>query len=498
MKAHPDVAAVIPALNEAEAIGGVLDAIPPWIRPVVVVDNGSTDDTAIVARRCGATVVAEPRRGYGAACLRGLNALDEPDIVVFLDADRSDEPAELPRLIQPITQGEADLVIGSRVLGSTEPGALSAPQRFGNTLACLLIRWVWGATCTDLGPMRAIRFEALRRLRMSDLGYGWTVQMQARALRHGMCVTEVPVSYRRRIGRSKISGTLRGVLGAGFKILSTIGREAMSERQPVALPASAKSDEAAEAQSASRDGQQTPTAAPSLSIIIPAMNEADHLPETLEAVGPSTGIETIVVDGGSEDDTVRVAESRRARVLHSEPGRAIQMNAGAAAATGQILLFLHADTRLPFGFLDQVRSTLESPGVVAGAFRLAFDDTRPSLRLIEAGANRRSVARQLPYGDQAIFMRRDTFDQLGGFRELPVMEDYDLIRHLRRRGRVAIAPTPVITSARRWIEHGIWRTTLTHQLMLIGWRLGVSADQLARWRRGRSRARPEHENQPAE
>jgi len=222
-----DVAVVIPALDEADALPAVLAAIPgERVREIVVVDNGSRDDTAAVARAAGATVVREPRRGYGAACLRGLDHLraNPPAIVVFVDADGSDDPAELPLLVEPIDHDHADLVIGSRVLGH-EPGSLTPVQRFGNALAVRLIRLLFGVRCSDLGPFRAIRWQALERLAMGDRDYGWTVEMQARAARMGLVTVDVPVSYRRRrAGRSKIAGTLRGSFGAGTKILFTIAK----------------------------------------------------------------------------------------------------------------------------------------------------------------------------------------------------------------------------------------------------------------------------------
>ena len=220
------IAVVIPALNEEASIGKVLADLPDGVHEVVVVDNGSTDRTADVARAAGAHVIVESRRGYGAACLTGISTLSDPDIVVFLDADYSDHPDELSRVVAAILANEADMVIGSRVLGEAEPGSLSPVARFGNALSCALIRVIWGVRYTDLGPFRAIRFDALTRLRMDDRDYGWTVQMQARAARLRMRGVEVPVSYRRRIGRSKISGTVRGVIGAGTKILYTIAKEA--------------------------------------------------------------------------------------------------------------------------------------------------------------------------------------------------------------------------------------------------------------------------------
>ena len=222
------VAVIIPALNEEQALGQVLAAIPrAAVREILVVDNGSTDRTADVARAAGATVVREPRRGYGAACLAGLARLaaNPPGIVVFIDADASDDPAELPAVLAPIRDGRADLVVGSRVRGEHEPGSLTAAQMAGNRLATFLLRALFGVRYTDLGPFRAIRWAALERLRMRDRDYGWTVEMQARAARAGLAALEVPVRYRRRhAGRSKVAGTLFGMLGAGVKIPFTILR----------------------------------------------------------------------------------------------------------------------------------------------------------------------------------------------------------------------------------------------------------------------------------
>lgn len=661
------VAVVLPALNEEEAIAHVLKAIPSWVSQVVVVDNGSTDRTAEVAAACGAQVVREPRRGYGAACLAGLAALREPHVVVFVGGDHSDDPREMELLVTPILRDEADMVIGSRVLGNVEKGALSLPQRFGNALSSTLIRWIWRVPCTDLGPFRAVRFDALRRLAMNDLGYGWTVQMQARAAHMGLRMIEVPVSYRRRIaGTSKISGTIRGTLGAGTKILGMIAREAMGGgrvlsqrrrllvftrfpepgttktrlipalgperaatlqqemthhamdvvrdwqndpgnevevrfaggsrplmeamfgpdmhyveqgegvlgerliraaedafktgcgqvviigcdcpeidvsllrqafeylrthdvvlgpatdggyyligiRPPVprlfqdiawgtdcvfrqtqeraeelglavaCLPPRSDVDEPADLQVWHRVQQRRGQVerSPRISIIIPVLNEAESLPAAIASVGRVERTEVIVVDGGSTDDTIAVARSLRARVIEASRGRASQMNAGAAAARGQILLFLHADTRLPFGWADQVASVLARQGVVAGAFRLAFDAVSPALRFIEHAANLRSTLLGKPYGDQAVFLPRAVFQRVGGFRDLPVMEDYDLICRLRRLGRIGIAPLAAITSARRWLDAGILRTTLLHQLVILGWHMGVSASRLATWR----------------
>jgi glycosyltransferase involved in cell wall biosynthesis len=217
--------AVVPALDEAVAIGGVIESLPRGlIRRVVVCDNGSRDGTGDVARARGATVVREERRGYGSACLAALAVVrrDPPEAVLFLDADGSDDPRDAAALLDPIAEGRADLVIGSRTLGRREPGALLPQARFGNWLATGLIRRFYGARWTDLGPFRAVRWTSLERLAMRDPDFGWTVEMQVKAARARLRSLEVPVSYRRRIGRSKISGTLTGASRAGAKILGTI------------------------------------------------------------------------------------------------------------------------------------------------------------------------------------------------------------------------------------------------------------------------------------
>jgi len=657
------ICVVIPALDEEDAIGHVLAGIPSWVDRVVVADNGSSDGTAAVALGHGATVVHEPRRGYGAACLRALAAAEDADIVVFLDADNSDDPSDMGALVAPLLQPGCGLVIGSRVLGSPEAGALTLVQRFGNALASTLLAWCWKQPCTDLGPFRAIPMDALRALEMDDLDYGWTVQMQARAMKAGLKVVEVPVRYRKRIGRSKISGTIRGVAGAGYKILATIAREALASGRaphgrkrllvftrypepgtsktrmiPALGPEGAaalqrdmtrrilavvrgwclKADHAATIhfsggtaaemaacfgsglryepqdegdlgvrlsrafESAANEGAEAfvaigadcpdlderildeaflalenhdavigpakdggyyliglrkpnvsvfsgldwgteavfsqtmerfaalgiapavletlddvdvaadlpvwerhrdqPLPPPCLTVVVPALNEAERLPGTLECVVTAPRVEVIVVDGGSTDNTVAVAEDLGVRVVRSGTGRARQMNAGAAAARGRYILFLHADSRLPFGFAQAVVSVLEEQGVVAGAFSLAFDETCPTLRLFEKAANFRAKRRQMPYGDQGIFLTRETFESVGGYRDLAIMEDFDLIERLRKRGRVKTVDQAVITSARRYTLHGPWRVAFSHFAVRAGWRLGIAPERLARWR----------------
>ena len=219
-------ALIIPALDEEPAIGQTLDRVPRDLYcAIIVADNGSRDRTAEIARAHGATVVWEPERGYGAACLRAICALPpNVEAVVFMDADASDDPAEAVTLLRPIYEGRADLVIGSRTLGRCEKGALEPHQVLGNRLATGIIRTFYGYRYTDLGPFRAIRAEALQKLAMRDRNYGWTIEMQIKALRHNLRVAEVPVSYRRRVGISKISGNWRASIAAGAKIIWTAFR----------------------------------------------------------------------------------------------------------------------------------------------------------------------------------------------------------------------------------------------------------------------------------
>ena len=230
MRAGRSIAVVIPARDEERAIGLVLAEIPAWVDRVIVADNGSRDRTAEVARAKGAEVVAEPEPGYGAACLAGIKAAGAADIIVFLDGDHSDFPDEMDQLVDPIIAGEAHFVVGSRALGQPERGSLTPQQIFGNWLATRLIRLIWGMRYTDLGPFRAISRDALERLRMADRTYGWTVEMQIKAIEAGLKVREVPVRYRRRIGVSKVSGTVKGTIMAGTKILWIIARHARRRR----------------------------------------------------------------------------------------------------------------------------------------------------------------------------------------------------------------------------------------------------------------------------
>ena len=220
---------IIPVLNEEASIGLVLADLPDdLVSRVIVVDNGSTDQTGQVASNAGAIVVKEPQRGYGAACLRGMAEARQyhPDLIVFLDGDYSDHPEDLSLLVKPILEDNYDMVIGSRMLGRREPGALPIQSLVGNYMVPRFIRLLYGHHYTDLGPFRAIRFPELLSLAMEDQTYGWTVEMQIKAIRLGLQITEVPVRYRRRIGQSKVSGTIKGTIFAGYKILWTVFRYA--------------------------------------------------------------------------------------------------------------------------------------------------------------------------------------------------------------------------------------------------------------------------------
>lgn len=223
----PVIKVIIPAFNEENGVGQVIREIPKDIvTEIVVVNNASTDDTEKIAREAGATVLRELIPGYGLACLKGIDYLIKsevkPDIVVFLDADHSDYPEEIRQLIKPIVENEADLVIGSRALGGKEKGSMTPQQIFGNWLATQLLKWMYKVKFTDLGPFRAIRFSTLLELNMEDKTYGWTVEMQLKAAKMGYRCVELPVRYRKRIGFSKISGTVKGTVMAGYKILYTI------------------------------------------------------------------------------------------------------------------------------------------------------------------------------------------------------------------------------------------------------------------------------------
>jgi glycosyltransferase involved in cell wall biosynthesis len=223
------ISVIIPAYNEARSIASVLRDIPAGlVSEVIVVDNNSSDETGKVALNNGAKVLLQTKQGYGNACLKGLEFLalkpikEQPEIVVFLDGDYSDYPEKIPELIEPILQNRADLVIGSRTLGNREKGSMTLPQVFGNWLATFLLHKLYKIKFTDLGPFRAIRYTSLVSLNMQDQTYGWTVEMQLKAARQGLRCTEIAVPYRKRIGVSKISGTIKGTILAGYKILYTI------------------------------------------------------------------------------------------------------------------------------------------------------------------------------------------------------------------------------------------------------------------------------------
>lgn len=661
------ISVVIPVLNEEKSIGGVLLSLPSFVDEVIVVDNGCTDNTEAVAKSHGANVVREPRRGYGSACLAGIKALRNTDIVVFMDGDASDCPDEMEKLVLPVLNGNADMVIGSRVLGKSEPGALTPQARCGNALACFLMRLFWNARYTDLGPFRAIRYRALKKLQMQDKNFGWTVEMQIKAAMLNIRSLEAPVSYRKRIGKSKISGNVIGVLRAGIKIIWTIfymafftkqnlyaeetklrlivftrypeagkaktrlipalGEDGAAELSKVlaehtllwvkkltevmrgvsveicfeggtqeamkkwlgenfcyatqgegdlgerleravsralsegagkivvvgtdcpelteihALSAFEALNESDVVLGPAKDGgyyllairknapflfngipwgtsevfKKTLHAAqkaglsvhlleelqdvdvkedlvvwekalrksndmsrkPQISVIIPALNEEENIEARLTFLKNVNDIEVIVVDGGSKDATVEKAKAFGASVLHSLPGRARQMNEGARNAKGEILLFLHADTKLPVHFDVFVREALSHAENVAGAFEFTMDSAGVLFRLFERIANRRARRSQFIFGDQAVFVRHSVFFMLGGFKDIPILEDYEFVRRVKKYGRVDVVPSAVVTSARRFMKNGILKTLLLNRLALVAFHAGVSPERIA-------------------
>jgi rSAM/selenodomain-associated transferase 2/rSAM/selenodomain-associated transferase 1 len=714
MRHGATVAVIIPVLDEEAAIGKVIASIPEWVDDVIVVDNGSHDRTAAVARTSGARVFFEPTKGYGAACLQGTAQLNDPDVVAFLDGDFSDYPEEMHLLVDPVAEDRADLVIGSRILGQRERGSVTLQARLGNKLACGLIARFWDVRYTDLGPFRAINYGCLRDLEMQDRNYGWTVEMQIKAVQRRFRVQEIPVSYRRRIGRSKVSGTFKGAVLAGAKILATIFRSAIQEkrkgklrepRERVVLftrypePGKTKTrmipflgaekaadlhaqmteftvDRLKEVKStravsieirfaggterlmrrwlgksfvyanqgsddlgmrmlrscadAFREGVkrvvvvgtdcpgwgattmnkafrlllrkdvvlgpaqdggyylvglsrlvpeifseipwgtdrvmqatteiirargisvafvdpfqdvdrpedlpvweetvrarygcslaryerdyairrssplfedrglgtafETPLAPISksygepgrVSVIIPTLNEEASIGSALLRVVGMPDIEVIVADGGSTDRTAELARCMGARVITSPAGRAQQMNAGARQATGETLVFLHADTLLPEGWPEAVRDILNWPGTALGAFAFRLDHTSASTKIIEKLANVRAKLMQMPYGDQVLFLRTGLFHRVGGFLDLPVMEDFEFVRRVRRLGKVQIAPLPAVTSSRRWRRLGVWRLTIIHQVILLAYLAG-SSPRMISWLTRRRDAEP--------
>jgi glycosyltransferase involved in cell wall biosynthesis len=228
MNHPPIIDVIIPAYNEEKSIPKVIAEIPKFVRYIVVANNNSTDQTGKVAEAAGAKVVFEAQKGYGKACLTAMDWIKnqeiQPDIVVFLDGDYSDYPEEMRELVQPILDEKADMVIGSRALGQRESGSMTIPQVFGNWLATTMMKYMQGAKFSDLGPFRAIVWKKLLDLNMVDQNFGWTIEMQIKAHKAGLRYTEVPVNYRKRIGVSKVSGTVKGVIGAGYKIIFTIFR----------------------------------------------------------------------------------------------------------------------------------------------------------------------------------------------------------------------------------------------------------------------------------
>jgi len=231
----PKIKVIIPAFNEEKSIAKVIAEIPDFVEEVIVVNNNSTDQTVDAASKAGATVLTEKRKGYGYACLKGIDYLSQndktPDILVFLDGDFSDFPQELTKVIQPILDQKADFVVGSRIKELRERGSLTPQQIFGNWLACFLMKVLYTSRFTDLGPFRAIKWNTLENLKMRDKTYGWTIEMQLKVLRQKIAYQEVPVSYKKRIGVSKVSGTVKGTIFAGMKIIGWIFKHYFQKKE---------------------------------------------------------------------------------------------------------------------------------------------------------------------------------------------------------------------------------------------------------------------------
>jgi hypothetical protein len=357
---------------------------------------------------------------------------------------------------------------GPGSLGRRMAHALARAFDTGAARAVIIGSDIPGITRTDLH--RA--FEALRRHDLvfgpsSDGGY-YLIGATAEAFRRGAPYLGEGIPW----GSAKVlAQSTDAARAAGLRLALLDVRDDVD--RPEDLPAAIKT--------LSDAGSP-----PRLSVIIPALNEAQHIGETLSALPPAAEVEILVVDGGSCDGTAAIAESRQVRVLRARPPRAVQMNAGAALASGASLVFLHADTRLPRDLAAQVAATLSLPGTGAGAFHLAIDSQHPGLKLIARAANWRSRWLQMPYGDQAIFMHRDLFWNLGGFAPQALMEDFDIIRRLKKRARVRLAPGCALTSARRWQRHGILATWLCNQWIIAAYHLGATTDRLARWYRSGS------------
>lgn len=458
----PRIVALIPCRDEAAALPELLLALRQVGVVPLVVDNGSRDDTAEVAESGGAHVVCEPRVGYGAACAAGLRSafLEDSDIVVILDADGAGVVDQLASLTDPITSGAARLALGQRA-----PEGLPVHVRLGNRLVLVLMRLLLQADFADLGPVRAARAGDLRSLLLRDRAFGWNVEMQVRAKRAGWAIARVAFPHiARRQGRSKIGMNPAGIVRAGCGMLGAVLRLTQTRPQPGARAVS-----------------PVPLQ-PSISVVLPARDEEAAIEAAVRSACARRVCEVIVVDGGSSDRTVARAAAAGARVLRNPPGRAVQMNAGAEAASGEILLFLHADTVLPGGFDDEVAAAW-ADGAGWGRFDVSLDSNRRSLAVVGTMINLRSRLSRMATGDQAIFVDAQVFRALGGYREMPLMEDLELSRQLRRTTRPAALRARVRTSARRWHEFGVLRTVLLMWLLRGAWFVGVPPRILARFYR---------------
>ena len=467
--AAPDnVQVLIPALNEESTVAEVILRLRnQGFESIRVVDNGSTDRTRAVASEVGATVLTEKEQGYGAACLRGCKNLDSGiRWILFCDADGCDDLDTVERMIQ--RSREYDLILGDRRTSRTSRSALTIPQNLGNGLAVLLIRLGWGYQYRDLGPLRLIRRSAFEGLRLEDRKFGWTVEMQIRALEENLRIRELPTGYtRRKGGHSKISGTVSGTVQAGTKILWTIFRLYFRSWFGPKIRLIGKNGRA-ESKSTCDDGG-TPAADSLVSIVIPVFNEAALLPETLASIASNPGAkEVLVVDGGSTDGTIECAQRGGATLIASTvSNRALQMNLGAQTAKGDILLFLHGDTRLPPTALHQIRTALSENRIVGGAFSRRYDHPSLFLRFTCLLALIRSRWLGWNLGDQGIFVRAHLFREQKGFSRLEKFEDLEFSLSLRRFGRTVTLDPEIVSSGRRFGEHPVSRTLKD---MLLAWR----------------------------
>ena len=463
-----NIQVVIPALNEKSSIAEVVLRLRNLgIDSIRVVDNGSTDRTSSAAYEAGATVVSEYERGYGAACIRGCRNLpEEKRWVLFCDADGCDDLNTVERMIQASHRN--DLILGNRRSTKMSRSALTLQQNIGNGLAVLIIRFGWGYQFQDLGPLRLIRRSAFENLKMKARNYGWTVEMQIRAIEYNLRIKELSTGYfRRKGGHSKISGTFSGTFKAGTRMIWTI-LHLYIRSKIIRKFRPSTGIELRESRLTHVGSEESAT--PSLvSIVIPVFNEATLLPHTLASIDANPGEkEVLVVDGGSTDGTIECAQRGGATLISSPvSNRAQQMNLGAQAAKGDVLLFLHGDTLLPRTALQEIRRALLQNRIVGGAFSRRYDHPSFFLRITCLLACMRSRRLGWNLGDQGIFVRTHVFREIQGFPHLERFEDLEFSLSLRRFGHTVTLAPCILSSGRRFGQHPVSRTLKD---LLLTWR----------------------------